>query len=333
MKNKNRILRLMLSILLIAALVFSVLFVSERNKRFDYGEKNTVAMGTVLTQKIYSERAGQHISHINSIVNSLEGVISWRQQESLVAQLNEGKSVEDSALYEVLGKCAEISRSSDGGFDITVGGVSRLWNIGEEDERIPSESEIEKALKSVGSENIKIENNTVSLTSACSVDLGAVGKGLACDYIMNYLKASDDVSGAVVSVGGSNVAYGNYNKAGDKWRIAVRHPRNENEYLGIISLDEGFVSTSGDYERYFEKDGIRYHHILDARTGYPAASGLISVTVICDSGLLSDALSTACFVLGEKEGRALVEKYGAAAIFVNEKTEISVVGEVDFEAY
>ncbi len=333
MKSKNRILKALLSIFLTSVLILSVFFITERNRRFEYGEKNTVAMGTVLTQKIYSERAGQHISHITSIVNSLENVISWRREDSIVALMNKGETVENASLAEVLNKCAELSQSSDGAFDVTVGDVSRLWSIGEENERIPSEAEIKAELENVGSENIKIENGAVSLASGCSVDLGAVGKGLACDYIMNYLKASDDISGAVVSVGGSNVAYGDYNKAGDKWRIAVRHPRNENEYLGVISLDEGFVSTSGDYERYFEEKGTRYHHILDARTGYPASSGLISVTVVCDSGLLSDALSTACFILGEEESKALIEKYNAAAIFVNEKTEISVVGEVDFEAY
>lgn len=91
------------------------------------------------------------------------------------------------------------------------------------------------------------------------------------------------------------------------------------------------MSTSGDYEKYFEKDGIRYHHILDANTGYPASSGLISVTVVCDSGLLSDALSTACFILGEEKSKALLEKYNASAIFVTENMEISTVGEIDFE--
>lgn len=331
MKNKSKILKAVLSLFLICALMLCALFISDRNKRFGYGEKNTVAMGTILTQKIYSDTAGNHISHITSIVNSLEDVISWRENDSPVASLNKGETVTNGALVDILAACMKISAESDGAFDVTVGNVSRLWSIGEDGERLPTEDEIKKELESVGYDNIVIEKGTIRLSADCSVDLGAVGKGLACDYVMNYFKACDDVKGAVVSVGGSNVAYGDYNKAGDKWRIAVRHPRNENEYLGVISIDEGFVSTSGDYEKYFEKDGARYHHILDANTGYPASSGLISVTVVCDSGLLSDALSTACFILGEEKSKNLLEKYNASAIFVTENMEISTVGEIDFE--
>lgn len=331
MKNKSKVLKIFLSVFLVAVLLLGALFVSDRNKRFEYGEKNTVAMGTILTQKIYSDTAGQHISHITSIVGSLEDIISWRESSSPVTSLNSGEEVANSTLADILSSCIDISKATDGAFDVTIGNVSRLWSIGEEGERLPSETEIKEQLENVGYENILIENGKIRLSSDCTVDLGAVGKGLACDYVMNYLRACDDVNGAVVSVGGSNVAYGNYNKAGDKWRIAVRHPRLENEYLGVISLDEGFVSTSGDYEKYFEKDGTRYHHILDANTGYPASSGLISVTVVCDSGLLSDALSTACFILGEEESKALLEKYNASAIFVTENMEISTVGEIDFE--
>ena len=171
----------------------------------------------------------------------------------------------------------------------------------------------------------------ISLPEGVTVDLGAVGKGMACDMIKAYLDRSD-MKGAIISVGGSILAWGDYNKAGDKWQIAIAHPRNEGEYLGVLSVDEGFVSTSGDYERYFEKEGKRYHHILDATTGYPAETDIISVTVICDSGLVSDALSTACFILGEEKSKALLQEYDASAIFVDKDMNISVVGEVDFEA-
>ena len=150
------------------------------------------------------------------------------------------------------------------------------------------------------------------------------------DMLKSYL-SSTDVKGAVVSVGGSILAYGSRDKAGSNWSVAIQHPRKENEFLGVIHLKEGFISTSGDYERYFIKDGVRYHHILDAKTGYPCESGLISVTVVCESGLLSDALSTACFTLGLEKGEKLVEKYGAAAIFVTDDEQIHTVGEIDFE--
>ncbi len=333
MKNRTKVLKISLTVFVVCILVLSALFVSQRNRRFDFAEKNTIAMGTVLTQKVYSERAGQHINHITSLVDSLENVISKRIENSPVDLINKGESVESSALAEILGNCISVTEKSGGAFDVTVGEVADLWSIGEEDERIPAADEISEAMQNVGSDGIIIKDDEISLGTSCKIDLGAVGKGLACDYIMNYLRAADDIDGAVVSVGGSNVVYGKYNKAGDKWRVAVRHPREENSFLGVITLSEGFISTSGDYEKYFEENGKRYHHILDAKTGYPAESGLISVTVVCDNGFLSDALSTACFISGEENGRALLEKYNASGIFVNESMEISVVGEIDFEAF
>lgn len=333
MKNRAKVLKISLTVFTVCVLVLSALFVSQRNRRFDFAEKNTIAMGTVLTQKVYSERAGQHIAHINSLVNSLENMISRRIEGSPVDLLNKGEKVVNSSLADILESCREVSEKSGGAFDVTVGKVASLWNIGEEGERIPTADEISREIANVGSNGIIIKGNEISLGTSCEIDLGAVGKGLACDYIMSYLRAAEDIDGAVVSVGGSNVVYGKYNKAGDKWRVAVRHPRDENSFLGVITLSEGFISTSGDYEKYFEENGKRYHHILDAKTGYPAESGLISVTVVCDNGFLSDALSTACFISGEENGRALLEKYNASGIFVNESMEISVVGEIDFEAF
>lgn len=330
---KSKILKISLTVFFVSSLLLTALFVSDRKARFEYAEKNTVAMGTILTQKIYSESAGQQITDIINIVNSLEDIISWRVEDSHTAILNQKGEVESVTLSEVLSECIEISQKSQGAFDVTVGKLSRLWNIGEEGERVPSEKEIQAELENKGYENIKIEGNKITLSDDCAIDLGAVGKGLACDMIMNYLKVCGDVKGAVVSVGGSNIAYGDYNKAGDKWRIAVRHPRKENQFLGVISIDEGFVSTSGDYEKYFEQNGVRYHHILDANTGCPSSSGLISVTVVCNDGLVSDALSTACFILGEEKGKELLEQYGAAGIFVDEEMNVATVGEIDFEIY
>jgi thiamine biosynthesis lipoprotein len=162
------------------------------------------------------------------------------------------------------------------------------------------------------------------------LDFGAIGKGYACDLIYAYLSGTE-AEGAIVSVGGSIVAFGDYNKKGDKWRIAITHPRDADKYLGVISLDEGFVSTSGDYERYFEENGKRYHHILDATTGYPSESGLISVIVVAKSGIMSDALSTACLLVGEKKAIEILEGAGASAILVDENLNITTVGEIDFE--
>lgn len=167
--------------------------------------------------------------------------------------------------------------------------------------------------------------SSLYIEDQCTLDLGAVGKGIACDVAQNYLKQQKEVSGAVIAVGGSILLYGS--KAdGSNWKVAVQNPRGQDgEAMGVLSLSGTTnVSTSGDYEKYFMQDGKRYHHILDPSTGYPADSGLISVTVVSDNGLLSDGLSTACFVLGKEKGQKLLESYGAEGIFIDQNKKVTV---------
>ena len=167
--------------------------------------------------------------------------------------------------------------------------------------------------------------SSIYIGDKCTLDLGAVGKGIACGVVQDYLKQLKEVSGAVIAVGGSILLYGS--KAdGSDWNVAVQNPRGQDgEAMGVLSLSGTTnVSTSGDYEKYFMQDGKRYHHILDPSTGYPADSGLISVTIVSDSGLLSDGLSTACFVLGKEKGQKLLETYGAEGIFIDQNKKVTV---------
>ena len=330
MANKKRLISMVAAVFLTFLLVISVVVLSERSKSFNITEKSIIAMGTVVTEKVYSEKPSAAIKDIGDIINGLENTISWRKEDSAVGILNKEGKVQNKYLGEVIYDMQALSRLTEGKFDLTIGAVSRLWNIGEENERIPTEEEIRNALKTVGTDKVQAQGYTLRVDEGTLVDFGAIGKGFACDLIYNYL-LNTDINGAVVSVGGSIVAYGDYNKKGDNWRIAVSHPRDDKKYLGVISLDEGFVSTSGDYERYFEKDGRRYHHILDATTGYPSESGLISVTVVAESGVMSDALSTACLLAGEKKAIEILEGAGASAILVDENLNITTVGEIEFE--
>lgn len=167
--------------------------------------------------------------------------------------------------------------------------------------------------------------SSIYIGDKCTLDLGAVGKGIACDVVQDYLKKQKEVSGAAIAVGGSILLYGS--KAdGSDWNVAVQNPRGQDgEAMGVLSLSGTTnVSTSGDYEKYFMQDGKRYHHILDPSTGYPADSGLISVTIVSDSGLLSDGLSTACFVLGKEKGQKLLETCGAEGIFIDQNKKVTV---------
>ncbi len=314
-----------LVIVVLAVVLAVVVIFDAMQPRYTKTEKATIAMGTVVTQKLYSENdCSGTIEDIEAILTETENMISWRIDTSSVSQLNKNAKVQaDDKLKDIIEKCNSVYTDSMGAFDITVGSLSTLWNIGEENAEVPSRSDIAKALSSVDGSQVKIDGDYVTIGNGQFVDLGAVGKGLACDYIREAL-AQSDVYGAVVLVGGSVLLYGQ-NPDADSWTVAVRNPRGEsNETLGSFTITEGFVSTSGDYERVLTENGKSYHHILDSKTGYPAESSLMSVTVVCDNGLLSDALSTAAFVLGKEEGAQLLQKYGAEGIFIEKDYSIYV---------
>lgn len=310
-----------------ATAIAAVLFVGWLHTEFETVEKSGFAMGTVVTARLYGGSEDAAAAAL-AAVTALENEISRNIDTSAVSALNRTGRAESEVLADAVTACRAVSAAADGAFDITVGALTRLWDF-DNGGVLPDAGDIEGALSSTDYNRLTVSGDTVTADAGAQVDLGAVGKGAACDAVRDVL-AAHGVRGAVVSVGGSVLAYGKRNAAGDKWRIAVRHPREADSYLGVITLDEGCVSTSGDYEKYFEKDGVRYHHLLDPATGYPAESDLISVTVVCGSGLRSDALSTACFVLGSVRGAALIEAFGAGAVFVFADGTVTTVGDVAF---
>lgn len=297
-------------------------------------------MGTVSSQTIYSSREEDcFTSEIKDLIAGLEqDTLSWRVEGSEVARINaaagSGADVQVSEkLYADLEILLKLSEDSDGAFDITIRPVAELWDIdgwaagenifGRQPVHIPTKEQIALALSYTDYEKVLLEDGAVELPEGMALDLGAVGKGIACDRVFLYLQAKY-VQGAVVSVGGSVVTIGR-KPDGTQWQIGIVDPWDTSAFVGILYLEgTHFVSTSGDYERYVEVDGVRYHHILNPATGYPAESGVRSVTILCDSGILSDALSTACFVLGEERGMALAEAYGAEALFVDTEGNISM---------
>lgn len=316
--------------------------------------KTDFVMSTVLSEKIYGTK--DVTQDIKEELDKLEKEqLSWREDSSVVSQINADaqkgtKTKLDSNMTSWVETSLELAKRSNGAFDPTIGRLTRLWNIEGDNPKVPSKQEIKNTLKDTGYTKIHLEKvesqntattkknvdkdikdntdeavSSIYIEDQCTLDLGAVGKGIACDVAQNYLKQQKEVSGAVIAVGGSILLYGS--KAdGTNWNVAVQNPRGQDgEAMGVLSLSGTTnVSTSGDYEKYFMQDGKRYHHILDPSTGYPAESGLISVTVISDNGLLSDGLSTACFVLGKEKGPKLLETYGAEGIFIDQNKKVTV---------
>lgn len=294
------------------------------------------AMGTIISQTLYVKGDGAAVGDgIMELVRSLEeDTLSWRLETSELYRVNagagdpEGTAVSDR-LAAILDKVLAVARDSGGALDVTIGEVTGLWDIddwaaGEQegDFVLPDQAALTEALSRSGYEKVALNGGRVYLPEGTSLDLGAVGKGAACSEIGDYLSAREEITGAVISAGGNIVTYGK-KPDGTPWRIGVANPREDGANLGYLTL-EGlwFVSTTGDYERYVTVDGVRYHHVMDPHTGYPARSGVISATILTRDGLLGDALSTACFVLGAEKGCALAEKYGVEALMVNEAGEL-----------
>lgn len=305
---------------------------SEGTKSVMTHKSSQVAMGTMVSQVYYGTDAQDMENRAACVAGFLDDLekqgISWRESESEIARINEnagkGRVEVTEAMSSYLETAFEVSARSGGAFDITIGDVVQLWDLdavaaGEKDFAMPTREELTERLQGSGYEKVALGDGYISLPEGMRLDMGAIGKGIACDEI--YALCNDGeyatITGGIVSVGGSIVAMGQ-KPDGTPYRVSIVHPRKEGS-IGVVTMKDGeFLSTSGDYERYAMYEGERYHHILDPKTGYPAKSGLCSVTVVSDSGLLSDALSTACFVLGEEMGMRLAQEYGAKILMVRE---------------
>lgn len=311
----------LIAIILCAVIVFGIVsydFISGRSSC----EKTSVAMGTVVTVKLFGFGAKNDLDKIETEINGLENsVLSWRKEGSDVYRINKGSGTQVSVspdTVKIIGQCIDISDDCGGVFDITIGNVTKLWDFGGNNQRLPSDDEIKTALGSVGYKNVSISGNAVQIKKGQSLDLGAVGKGFVCDKIKELLDKGRTKS-AVVSVGGSLLIYGNRT-----FSVGIVNPDNDKQSMGTLKLKDTCVSTSGNYEKYFEQDGKRYHHILNAKTGYPATSEFKSVTVVCESGLISDALSTVCYIAGYRKSVEILKKFDAEAVFIFNNNAVRV---------
>lgn len=241
---------------------------------------------------------------------------------------------------EVLKKGLTFGELSGGAFDITIGKATDLWDFhdsqetGHEGSIVPEEEDLKEAVTHVNYKNIVIDGQKVSLTDPeTEINLGGIAKGYIADKVAEYLESRGVIS-AIVDLGGNIVALGG--KASclvtasenvtstentEDFNVGIRNPLSDKgELLGVVPCKDKTVVTSGTYERYFEKDGVRYHHILDVKTGYPVDTDVLSVTIIADKGSSADCdgLSTACLALGMEKGMELVKSLeGFEAVFVN----------------
>ena len=232
----------------------------------------------------------------------------WRPSPLMTLNGAAGKGPQpvDPELLRIIGQSKEIHQFTRGAFDITFAAVGRLWDFKAKPPRIPTEEEVAAALPRVDASQILIDtaDSSVTLPEGMSIGLGGIAKGYGVDRAMAVLM-EQGIAHAMVNAGGDLKALGKKN--GALWQVAIKHPRDADRLIALIPVSNSCVVTSGDYERFFEVDGKRYHHILDPRTGFPS-TGCISATVVAPEAALADALATALCVLGPEIGLPLIEK-------------------------
>lgn len=306
--------KILIALAVVAAVAAAAIFFASSNEV----KREFFAMDTFVSAKVKGFAAKDAAGGISTLVRELDSKqLSRYTSGSEISRINsEAETVLSDEMRDYITELLEVGKMSGGKFDIALGAVSDLWSFNDSP-RVPSTDELTEALSRSGSDKLSLSGNTLTRADGCIVDLGSAGKGIALDKAKSYL-SDKKISSAVVSVGGSVLLYGK-----GSFNVGVRDPWGEaGRSVMTVKLGAGCVSTSGNYERCFEQGGKRYHHILDPDTGLPVENGLVSVTVISDSGLLSDALSTACFVLGAEGGAKLAAKYGCEAIFITEDKKV-----------
>ena len=239
-------------------------------------------------------------------------------------------------LIEVLERAVYYAGLSSGAFDPTIGPLVQLWNIGTDTQRIPDDDEIAAALELVDWRDLIIdrEEGTVFLRrEGMALDLGAIAKGYAADEAARIAREGGAVN-SVIDLGGNIMALGRREQQTGEprlWRIGIQHPLGDRgSFIGVVPASDTSVVTSGVYERFFESEGRRYHHLLSAASGFPADNGLLSVTVVYPHSMDADALATALFILGFERGRELIDSIpGAEAIFIFDDLTLTITGGLD----
>lgn len=287
------------------------------------------AMDTFMTVTVYDNRQSEAAAlgqQIEGQINTLDRALSRQRAESEITAVNTagGQPVTVSAdTYAAVERAVAYAAWTDGAYDPTTAPLSDLWGIGTETAAVPTQDAIDAALTHVGWRNVVLlPDHQIQLQNGAQLDLGGIGKGWATDHVAALCGQADEVS-VLAQLGGNILGYGANPTAQDGlWSVGVADPDNTAEVIAVVRVQGQSVVTSGDYERFFEQDGRRYHHIFDPATGRPADSGLRSVTVVDADSSRADALTTALFVMGLEDGLAFAEQNGIEALFVTDTREV-----------
>jgi len=310
-----------------------------RNRPLEYYDRTEYYLGTYVTVRVASSKVSPTIL-AEAAMKEIERIDEkfGSRSRGIVAEINangEASGLDRETVF-LIKSALDIARNTNGAFDPTLYSLTKLWGFDDvaSEKQIPLDVEITAALENSGYSKIVLNETEshVRLMEGVMLDLGGIAKGYAVDMAIARIKALDPEATGFIDAGGDIGVIGP--KYGNRpWIIGVRNPRGESvqDIVEYIYLYDGAIATSGDYERFFVVDGIRYHHILDSKTGLPSRSGVISSTVISKSTMLADAYATAAFVIGKEPGITFMPRYGALVLLIME--DMSRYRSPGFEVY
>ena len=299
--NKKIFCRLLCGVMILVTILLSACSaVQSDTLRFE-------AMDTVMSLTVYDGEGS--CAAVRAKADELDKKLSAVDKNSEIYALNSGSAAAlTEEPLELVTRSLELCGELDGSFDITVYPAVREWGFTTGEYTVPSDERLTGLARNIDWSAVKVSGVTVSLPEGYMIDLGAAAKGYLADKARGIL-ADTGATGAVLNLGGTVLLYGS-KPDGSPFKVGIADPKDPAAYFGYLSLNDGVAATSGGYERYFEKDGKRYIHILDPATAKPVDNGVESVTVIADEGTKADALSTALFVMGAKKAGEYYQQKG-----------------------
>lgn len=329
--NKNALKNLLCSLLILPLLLSGCNKSNKTSQNEDPIYKTEVLMGTVCTVKIYDSKDTSILDKAFNRIKEIENEVSINKEATELDKVNSVSginkvNVKDDT-YTMIKEGKKYSEMSSGAFDITIGPLVKLWGIGTENAKLPTDQEINEKKALIGYKDLELNDSDKSVylkRKGMIIDLGGIAKGYTADEIAKVLKANN-VNKAIIDLGGNIFALGDSPK-NVPWKIGIQNPYLERGgTIGYIEESNKSVVTSGIYERYFEKDGKRYHHILSPFSGYPYDNEIAGVSIISDKSIDGDALSTTTFALGVDKGLDFINKiHGVEAIFITKNKEVYV---------
>ncbi|MCI8373442.1 MAG: FAD:protein FMN transferase [Lachnospiraceae bacterium] len=288
-------------------------------------------LDTFITISLYDTRDEEYLNMGMELCRKYDALLSKTNENSEIYKINHNHGqpfIVSDETAQLIQKGIDSAKKTDGLFDISIGRLSSLWDFKDKDSAIPDESTLAEARTYVDYQQIKLEGNTVTIPEGMELDLGGIGKGYIGDQLKQFY-VEKGITSALLNLGGNILCIGTPPDR-EQFLIGIKKPFSNGDPITTVHVDNQCVVTSGVYERYFEKNGKVYHHILDPATGYPAETDLYSATIIADHSVDADILSTACLMMGKEKAEEFIKKYnGIRAVLITNTYEIIFIPSAD----